>query len=75
MIDNANGIRTGVQAEIDIIRKYRIKALYYFCDEKISSINYYYTTDVENKYVFYFQSSHDIINSKKRGVIPLRKEG
>ena len=33
LIDNADGIGPGVQAEIDIVRKHRIKALYYFCDE------------------------------------------
>lgn len=34
LIDNADGIPSGVQAEIDIVRKYNIKALYYFCDER-----------------------------------------
>ena len=33
LIDNADGIRPGVQAEIDIANKYNIKSLYYFCDE------------------------------------------
>lgn len=33
LIDNADGINPGVQAEIDIVKKYNIKALYYFCDE------------------------------------------
>lgn len=33
LIDNADGIRPGVQAEIDTVKKYNIKALYYFCDE------------------------------------------
>lgn len=33
LIDNADGIRTGVQAEIDTVNKRNIKALYYFCDE------------------------------------------
>lgn len=33
LIDNADGIKQGVQAEIDIVKKYNIKALYYFCDE------------------------------------------
>ena len=33
LIDNADGIRPGVQAEIDTVNKYKIKALYYFCDE------------------------------------------
>lgn len=33
LIDNADGIRAGVQAEIDTVKKYNIKALYYFCDE------------------------------------------
>ena len=33
LIDNADGIRPGVQAEIDIVNKQNIKALYYFCDE------------------------------------------
>ena len=33
LIDNADGIRPGVQAEIDIVNKHNIKALYYFCDE------------------------------------------
>lgn len=34
LIDNADGITQGVQAEIDTVKKYNIKALYYFCDEK-----------------------------------------
>lgn len=33
LIDNADGIRAGVQAEIDTVNKHNIKALYYFCDE------------------------------------------
>lgn len=33
LIDNADGISEGVQAEIDTVRKHNIKALYYFCDE------------------------------------------
>lgn len=33
LIDNADGINPGVQAEIDTVKKYNIKALYYFCDE------------------------------------------
>lgn len=33
LIDNADGIRPGVQNEIDTVKKYNIKALYYFCDE------------------------------------------
>lgn len=33
LIDNADGINPGVQAEIDTAKKYNIKALYYFCDE------------------------------------------
>ena len=33
LIDNADGINPGVQAEIDTVDKYNIKALYYFCDE------------------------------------------
>ena len=33
LIDNADGIRPGVQTEIDTVNKYKIKALYYFCDE------------------------------------------
>lgn len=33
LIDNADGIKPGVQNEIDIVKKYNIKALYYFCDE------------------------------------------
>lgn len=33
LIDNADGINSGVQAEIDTVKKYNIKALYYFCDE------------------------------------------
>ena len=32
LIDNADGIKPGVQAEIDTVKKYNIKALYYFCD-------------------------------------------
>ena len=34
LIDNADGIKQGVQAEIDTVKKYNIKALYYFCDEE-----------------------------------------
>lgn len=33
LIDNADGIKPRVQAEIDTVKKYNIKALYYFCDE------------------------------------------
>lgn len=33
LIDNKDGISPGVQAEIDTVKKYDIKALYYFCDE------------------------------------------
>lgn len=33
LIDNADGINPGVQDEIDTVKKYNIKALYYFCDE------------------------------------------
>lgn len=33
LIDNADGITPGVQKEIDTVQKYKIKALYYFCDE------------------------------------------
>ena len=33
LIDNADGITKGVQAEIDTVKKNGIKALYYFCDE------------------------------------------
>ena len=32
LIDNADGIKSGVQTEIDTVKKYNIKALYYFCD-------------------------------------------
>ena len=32
LIDNADGIRPGVQAEIDIVKNHNIMALYYFCD-------------------------------------------
>ena len=34
LIDNKDGIRPGVQKEIDIAQKYKIKSIYYFCDEK-----------------------------------------
>ena len=33
LIDNADGIKAGVQAEIATVKKHNIKALYYFCDE------------------------------------------
>ena len=33
LIDNADGIKQGVQAEINTVKKHNIKALYYFCDE------------------------------------------
>lgn len=33
LIDNYDGIPTGVQNEIDIVQRNNIKALYYFCDE------------------------------------------
>ena len=33
LIDNTDGIKPGVQAEIDTVKKHNIKALYYFCDE------------------------------------------
>lgn len=35
LIDNADGIKPGVQAEIDAVKKHNIKALYYFCDEQL----------------------------------------
>lgn len=34
LIDNADGVSPGVQAEIEIVNKYKIQALYYFCDER-----------------------------------------
>lgn len=34
LIDNADGIPTGVQAEVDAVKKNNIKAIYYFCDER-----------------------------------------
>lgn len=34
LIDNKDGIREGVQKEIDIVNKHKIKSLYYFCDEE-----------------------------------------
>lgn len=33
LIDNADGITSGVQKEIDIVKNKNIKAIYYFCDE------------------------------------------
>lgn len=33
LIDNSDGITPGVQKEIDTVRREKIKALYYFCDE------------------------------------------
>lgn len=33
LIDNADGIPAGVQVELNVVKKYQIKALYYFCDE------------------------------------------
>lgn len=33
LIDNAEAISDGVKAEIDIVNRRKIKALYYFCDE------------------------------------------
>lgn len=33
LIDNKDGIPDGVQREIDIVKKHRIMAFYYFCDE------------------------------------------
>ena len=33
LIDNADGVPSGVQKEIDVVRKKDIMALYYFCDE------------------------------------------
>ena len=33
LIDNADGIKPGVQAEIGTVKKHNIKSLYYFCDE------------------------------------------
>lgn len=35
LIDNADGISSGVQSEIDTVKKHNIKALYYFCDETL----------------------------------------
>ena len=34
LIDNADGVSSGVQKEIDIVKRNNKKALYYFCDEK-----------------------------------------
>lgn len=34
LIDNADGVRAGVQREIDLAKKHKIKSLYYFCDEQ-----------------------------------------
>ena len=34
LIDNKDGIPEGVQKEIDTAQKYKIKSLYYFCDER-----------------------------------------
>ncbi len=34
LIDNADGIPSGVQKEIDIVKKHEIKSLCYFCDEQ-----------------------------------------
>lgn len=36
LIDNLDGISSGVHTEIDIVKKQKIKALYYFCDENSS---------------------------------------
>lgn len=33
LIDNADGIASGVQKEIDIVKNKNIRAIYYFCDE------------------------------------------
>lgn len=33
LIDNADGVRPGVQREVDLAKKHNIKSLYYFCDE------------------------------------------
>lgn len=33
LVDNADGIPDGVKAEIDVVQRNNIKALYYFCDE------------------------------------------
>ncbi|RDU24173.1 hypothetical protein [Anaerosacchariphilus polymeriproducens] len=33
LIDNKDGVRSGVQNEIDTAQKYKIKSIYYFCDE------------------------------------------
>lgn len=32
-IDNADGVTSGVQVEVDTVKKHNIKSLYYFCDE------------------------------------------
>ncbi|MFI3169360.1 MAG: hypothetical protein R3Y06_05390 [Faecalibacterium sp.] len=34
LIDNADGISDGVAKEIDVVKRNKIKALYYFCDEQ-----------------------------------------
>ncbi len=34
LIDNADGVTPGVQTEVDTVKKYNIKALFYFCDER-----------------------------------------
>ena len=33
LIDNADGIKPGVQTEIDTVKNIIFKSLYYFCDE------------------------------------------
>ena len=34
LIDNADGIPEGVKKEIEVVKKHKIKSLFYFCDER-----------------------------------------
>lgn len=36
LIDNADGVAPEVQKQVDFVKKYGIKAVYYFCDERSS---------------------------------------
>ncbi len=46
LIDNGDGVPKGVQKEIDCAKKYKIKSLYYFCDETTKE-----KTPVENSLI------------------------
>lgn len=58
LIDNGDGVPKGVQKEIDCAKKYKIKSLYYFCDETTKE-----KTPVENSLIGFQFVKTRIVNS------------